>query len=166
MESRFSETNTELLTCIGCLDPKDSFSNFNLSKALRLAELYPQDFDATERGILKDQLMTWIDDMKHVERFSKCQGIADIVTEMVKGGYDGHLVFRLLELVLVLPVATASVERVFSAMSIVKTDLRNKMTDDYLTDHLICYVEKEIFKSIDNEDILQFYQNMRTRKLD
>jgi len=40
------------------------------------------------------------------------------------------LVYRLIELTLILPVATATVERIFSAMSIVKTDLRNKMGDE------------------------------------
>jgi hypothetical protein len=40
-----------------------------------------------------------------------------------------HIVFyRLIELALVLPVATASVERAFSAMKIIKTELRNKMS--------------------------------------
>ena len=40
------------------------------------------------------------------------------------------LVYRLIELTLILPVATTTVERIFSAMSIVKTDLRNKMGDE------------------------------------
>ena len=40
------------------------------------------------------------------------------------------LVYRLIELTLILPMTTASVERIFSAMSIVKTDLPNKMGDE------------------------------------
>jgi hypothetical protein len=47
-------------------------------------------------------------------------------------------------------VATASVERTFSAMNIVKTDLRNKIGDDFLTDYLVCYVERDVFMRIDN----------------
>ena len=42
------------------------------------------------------------------------------------------LVYRLLKLALVLPVATATVERSFSAMRIVKTYLRNRLGDDAL----------------------------------
>jgi len=60
------------------------------------------------------------------------------------------LVYRLIELTLILPVATASVERVFSAMSLIKTDLRNKMGGEWLNDLMICYVEKEILRSITN----------------
>jgi hypothetical protein len=38
------------------------------------------------------------------------------------------LVYRLIELALLLPVATTSVERAFSAMKIIKTELRNKIS--------------------------------------
>ncbi|KAL9662712.1 hypothetical protein QQ045_027545 [Rhodiola kirilowii] len=85
---------------------------------------------------------------------------------MAKVGYHTAfpLVYRIIELVLVLPVATSTVERAFSAMKIVKTDLRNKIGDDFLTDCLVCYIEKDVFKSIDNEAIMQYFQNMKTRK--
>lgn len=39
------------------------------------------------------------------------------------------LLYRLIELALILPVATAMVERAFSAMNIIKTELQNKMND-------------------------------------
>nr|XP_020153595.1 uncharacterized protein LOC109738882 [Aegilops tauschii subsp. strangulata] len=54
-------------------------------------------------------------------------------------------------LVLTLPVATATVERCFSAMKLVKNALRNKMGDDYLSNSLICFVEKEMLDTIPNE---------------
>jgi hypothetical protein len=52
-----------------------------------------------------------------------------------------------------LTLATASLERVFSALNIIKTDLRNKMGDEWLNDLMICYTEKEIFRKIVNEKI-------------
>ncbi|WVZ58795.1 hypothetical protein U9M48_009024, partial [Paspalum notatum var. saurae] len=71
------------------------------------------------------------------------------------------LVYRLIELTLILPVATASVERVFSAMSVIKTDLRNKIGDEWLNDLMICYIEKEIFRSISNEKIMKWFEEMK-----
>ena len=65
---------------------------------------------------------------------------------------------------LFLPVATTSVERVFSAMKAVKTDLRNRMGDEWLNDSLVVYIENEIFDSIDNELILNHFQNMDSRR--
>ena len=65
---------------------------------------------------------------------------------------------------LLLPVATISVERVFSAMKVVKTDLRNRMRGEWLNDSLVVYIENEIFDSIDNELILNRFQNMDSRR--
>ena len=75
------------------------------------------------------------------------------------------LVYRLIELILILPVATASVKRTFSAMSIIKTDLRSKMGDGWLNDLMICYNEKEIFRKIDNEKIKKQFQEMKKRRM-
>jgi hypothetical protein len=52
------------------------------------------------------------------------------------------LVYRLVELILIFPVATTSVERLLSVMSIIKTDLRSKMSDEWLNDLMICYCER------------------------
>ncbi|XP_025806923.1 uncharacterized protein LOC112885543 [Panicum hallii] len=75
------------------------------------------------------------------------------------------LVYRLIELALLLPVATTSVERVFSVMKIIKTERRNKMDDDWLNDLMICYNEKEIFKGIDDEAIMKRFQALKHRRM-
>lgn len=67
------------------------------------------------------------------------------------------LVYRLSELAFVLPVATTSVKRVFSAMNVMKTDLRNKMEDKWMNDSLVIHIQREIFANIDNEVILQHF---------
>ena len=72
--------------------------------------------------------------------------------------------YLLVRLALLLPIATATVERVFSAMKLVKNRLCNRMCDLWMNDCLITYVERDIFDSVDNEKILQFYQNMRPRR--
>ncbi|KAK3227688.1 hypothetical protein Dsin_007550 [Dipteronia sinensis] len=60
--------------------------------------------------------------------------------------------------------AVAQVEREFSAMNIVKTDLRNRMGDEWLNESLLAYVEKDIFDTIDRETIMQRFQNMKPRR--
>ena len=65
---------------------------------------------------------------------------------------------------MILPVVTASVERVFSAMKFVKTDLRNRMRDEWLNDSLVVYNERSIFASVSNERILKRFQDMDTRR--
>jgi hAT family C-terminal dimerisation region len=56
---------------------------------------------------------------------------------------------------LILPVATASFERAFSMMNVVKEVSRNKIWDQWLNDCLIIYIERDLFKSVDNERIMQ-----------
>ena len=84
MENRFSEANSELLTCISCLDPTDLFSKFDYVKVLRLAELYPKDFTDVELYELKDQLGVWIYDMRVQENFVGMENIVDVVKVMVQ----------------------------------------------------------------------------------
>ncbi|XP_042380279.1 zinc finger MYM-type protein 1-like [Zingiber officinale] len=134
MNNRFSESSTEVLTCITYLDPKDSFSQFNIGKLLRLAELYPEDFSLTDRVILEDKLETYIQNVRG--EFSMIEDLGSLAKKMVEMSKNTvfSLVYRLIELALVLLVATASVERVFSAMKIIKTDLRNRMGDDVRTE--------------------------------
>ena len=54
------------------------------------------------------------------------------------------LVYRIVRLVHTLPVSIATTERAFLAMKVVKTNLRNKMENDFLTDSLMLYIEKDI----------------------
>ena len=74
------------------------------------------------------------------------------------------LVYQLITLALTLPVATTSVERFFSSVKIVKTDLRNKIGDDWLNNLMICYVEKEIFQKIDDKKIMLRFHALRNRR--
>jgi hypothetical protein len=39
-------------------------------------------------------------------------------------------------------------KRAFSAMHFIKTDLRNKMSDEWPNNLLVCYIEKGIFKEL------------------
>lgn len=167
MNNRFTEGNTELLLCIGSLDPRNSFANFDHEKLLRLAQFYPQDFSPVDQVLLVDQLDNFIYDARNDESFSELKGIGDLSIKMVKTQRHTAypLVYLLIELALVLPVATATVERVFSAMKIVKTYLRNRMGDEWLNDSMMVYIEKAVFASVDDETILQRYQNMQNHRI-
>jgi hypothetical protein len=66
-------------------------------------------------------------------------------------------------LALILPVATATVERAFSAMKFIKTDLSNKMGDEWLNHRMVCYIERDVFASIPDDDILQHFQELKSR---
>ena len=74
-------------------------------------------------------------------RFFNVEDLGSLAKNMKETMKDGvfPMVYRLVELTLLLPVATTSVERVFSAMKAVKTDLQNRMGDEWLNDSLVVY---------------------------
>ena len=49
-------------------------------------------------------------------------------------------------------------------MKYVKNELRNRMGDQWMNDCLVVYIEKDVACSIDNETIMQRFQNMKTRR--
>ena len=160
LNNRFNEVNTELLICLACLCPNESFVAFDKQKLIRLAELYPDDFSYLELMTLDSQLDVYILDMHSNIKFIGLKGIGDPAKMMVETKKDRvfPLVYLLIKLALILPVATASVERVFSTMNFVKNRLQNRMSDQWLNDSLVVYIEKDVFDSIDNEVIIQYFQ--------
>ncbi|XP_066373709.1 uncharacterized protein [Miscanthus floridulus] len=167
MNHRFSETSSELLVCMAAFNPRDYFSNFDVKKLVRLAEIYADDFDIGELAVLPNHLTQFVNRARRTPDFLGCTELGKVVEIMVKTKMHTSykLVYRLIELILILPVATASVERIFSALNIIKTDLRNKMGDEWLNDLMICYTEKEIFRKIDNEKIKKRFQEMKKRRM-
>ncbi|XP_028117728.1 zinc finger MYM-type protein 1-like [Camellia sinensis] len=147
LNARFTESNTELLLCVACLNPSNSFSSFDRKKIIHLAEFYPKEFSSVELMVLNDQLDIYIIDMLSSSEFSMLNGITDLAKKMVKTGRDKvyPLVYLLLTLALILPVATATVERVFSSMNIVKNLLQNRIGDEWMNGSLIVYIERDIF---------------------
>ena len=59
---------------------------------------------------------------------------------------------------------TATVERVFSAMNIMKNRLRNRIGEEWMSDSLVVYIEKEFSDRVMKEDIMQRFQKVKTRR--
>lgn len=78
--------------------------------------------------------------------FANCHRTSDLAIKMVQAKMNTEfgLIFCLIRLdglVLILPVATATVERAFLALKFVKTDARNKMGTNWLNHRMTCYIE-------------------------
>ena len=73
-------------------------------------------------------------------------------------------VYLLLKLALILLVSTATVERVFSSIKYIKTNLGNRISDEFLNDTVITNFEDDLFESISTDDILHRIQNMSSRQ--
>ena len=69
----------------------------------------------------------------------------------------------MIELVLTLPVSTATTERAFSALRIIKNRLRSKIEDEFLGDCMIIHIERKFADSIDNESIIDAFATKNRR---
>nr|XP_040245739.1 uncharacterized protein LOC109783366 [Aegilops tauschii subsp. strangulata] len=166
LDNRFNEKNSELLVCSAALSPNESFHDFNLEHLMSLAKLYPKDFDDGELRDLRHHLHLYIADVRADDRFSGLSNICELSQKMVETRKHivYPLVYRLLKLALVLPIATTTVERYFSAMRIVKTYLRNRLGDDALKYDLICYVEKSEMRKVTNDAVIDRFEAMKKRR--
>ncbi|KAL5828314.1 hypothetical protein ACOSQ4_020111 [Xanthoceras sorbifolium] len=150
LNNRFSEQAMELLTLSSALDPRDSFKSFNIDNICKLADkFYPMDFTEHERDLLSFEL-------KHYKLFVSQQQVFQKMSS-----HHFPLIDRLIRLILTLPVSTATTERAFSAMKLVKTGLRNKMDDKFLANYVVVYIEKEIAEKISSESIIDDFMSLR-----
>ena len=163
----FSEKIVELLEHSSALDPRDGYISFNSDSILKLAKKYYYlDFTQQELDTLEFQLKHFELDVKNHPKLGKSSSIADLCQGLAYTGKASHyyLVDRLIRLVLTLPVSTASVERAFSAMKIVKSKLRNKMGDEFLSDNLVLYIEKEIADTFSLDSVLDDFNDTGKRR--
>ncbi|GAV69961.1 Dimer_Tnp_hAT domain-containing protein [Cephalotus follicularis] len=126
-------------------------------------KFYPDDFTEQEKLHLRIQLQHYEFDVTNRSELKKLLTIVELSHGLVKTEKSEiyHLVFRLIRLVLTLPVSTATTERSFSTMTIVKTRLRNKMKDEYLEDYLVTYVEKRIAMQFSTDSIIDDFYDMK-----
>ena len=121
-----------LLKCSNNQNYQDEFKN--------VTEFYGSDIN-------KDQLETQLLIFKAKFKELKQEKVVlnDIVEFMKKPGYSDLLseVATVLKLILVLPATNAQSERVFSALKVVETYLRNTMGQARLNHILMMYVQKE-----------------------
>jgi glycine cleavage system regulatory protein len=167
LNNRFNEQAIELLQLSTALDLRNSYKLFNAEDICLLVDkFYPQDFSDQEKIHLRLQLQHYELDVPNHPKLKNMSLIADLCQGLVETGKSTiyPLIDRLIRLILTLPVSTATIERAFSAMKIVKTRLRNRMEDDFLTNYLIIYIEKEIAERFTIDMIIDDFYSMKERR--
>nr|KAJ0207608.1 hypothetical protein LSAT_V11C500250120 [Lactuca sativa] len=165
LNNRFNEVNTSLLVSMASFCPSKYFQAFNVEELLQMATFYPNEFPEHDIGTLRAILQNYIVDVLGDARFNNLKGIGNLAKMMVETNKHTiyPMVYLLLKLALILPVATSTVERAFSAMKLIKNDLRNKMGDQFMNDCLVSYIEKDVLDGISNDILIDFFRDMKTR---
>ncbi|KAH9743313.1 TTF-type domain-containing protein [Citrus sinensis] len=169
LNNRFTEQTLELLTLSSALNPIDAFKSFKIEDICSLAErFYPEDFTKIELQALRRQLECFEIDIHSLQEFQNITSLSELCRRLVETRKSQiyFLLDRLIRLVLTLPVSTATTERAFSAMKLIKTTHRNKMENEFLSDCMVIYIEREIEDNIDSDaiaDEFSFLKNRRTQ---
>ncbi|XP_074321978.1 uncharacterized protein LOC141659120 [Apium graveolens] len=163
---RFNDDVVQLLRLSTSLEPKNNFRLFDIEHICKLATtFYPADFGQQEMYHLKLQLDHYkIDVINHVG-FQDLSTLSDLYLRLVDTGKatQYNLIYRLICLVLTLPVSTTTTERVFSIIKLVKTDLRNKMGEEYLRDTMLINIEREYAEKIDPDEVKDEFYAQKNR---
>ncbi|XP_059280975.1 uncharacterized protein LOC132034599 [Lycium ferocissimum] len=141
---------------------------FHIRKIMKKVVLYPDDFDEFNISVFENQLASYIIDVRDVdESFFGLKGLCALPKRLVQTKKHSNypFVFRLVKLGLLLPVATASVERAFSTMKFIKNDLWSQISDDIFSGCLVPYLEKDVFDNISNDASIKTFQEMKPRRV-
>ncbi|XP_026421103.1 uncharacterized protein LOC113317189 isoform X1 [Papaver somniferum] len=167
LSNQFTEESMELLMLCSAFSPDENYKSFDIDSLCSLAERFcPEDFTEQEVCVLRSQLQHYKIDVVDNPDFGNMTTVADLCQRLVETGKSNayNLIYRLIHLVLTLPVSTASAERVFSCMNIVKTVPRNKMGNEFLGDCMVVHTEREIAEKVKCDDIIDDFASLKPRK--
>ncbi|XP_073151973.1 uncharacterized protein [Henckelia pumila] len=168
LNNRFTEKSMELLTLCDALNPSDGFQSFSDSAICSLAKkFYPCDFSGDDMEHLRSQLNHYKLDVFEDPRFKNIYSLPELcrlLTETKKSKIY-FMIDSLIRLVLTLPVSTATTESAFSGMKLLKTQLRNKMEQEYLNNAMILYIEREFARDIDLKYVIDRFDLLKNSRL-
>ena len=157
-DRRFTD-NLPVLSTLEALDP--SSTKFMDTELLKLfSSLYGElDIDSilleSQAGIAKRFLLN---EEKKPENF------LDIVDHLQALPVAYSEVIKVLRIAATLPETTASNERLFSSLEIVKNYLRSTTGDDRLSHLLLIFAEKDLVKNLDYNQLVDDFAKMKARR--
>ena len=158
----------ELLRLSSALEPQEALKSFKSSDlCLLVKNFYPQDFIDSDKQVLEKELYHFEHNVVQDPKFKKLKILSELSQWFMRTGNSEYykLVYRMVRLVLTLPVSTATTEWAFSAMKVVKTNLRNKMENDFLTDPLMLYIEKDIASVFSLDSIVDDFEHLKEHRV-
>lgn len=138
LENRFNKAACSVLKSFSALHPHN-LSDDHSSSIARLGEFYKGDLDSVS-------LMAEFELFRRHSEFRRCKSILEILKVLTqrKLTHAYPNVTCMYKLCLTLPVTTATTERSFSKLKLVKTTLRSTMIEERLSALLLLSIEREL----------------------
>lgn len=152
LEERFSQETLSLISAVGHLlqfnlnklELTLLSNTFNINECELEAELrLLKSFSEFEIGSTNKNIHQWLDKLSTNSLFSSFSNIYHVLTLFVT-----------------LPVTSCSCERSFSKLSLIKTKLRNCISQERLEAMMLIFVEQELASEIDPEEIIEEFKNL------
>ncbi|WVZ56994.1 hypothetical protein U9M48_007442 [Paspalum notatum var. saurae] len=158
LDKRFGKESTELVCLASCLNPRNLFQAFDKGKLIKFAQFYPSEFPNTATTALDLQLQAFIIDVRSDARFHGMSALSDLSVKMVETGKNTlyPLVYLLLKLALILPGTVATAKTSSSTMKFIDSTMVKEPCNQWTSDCLLLYLERDIFESITNDDVLAY----------
>ena len=130
-----------------------------------MARIYNQGFTSLQLSELFIELKFLKSTLQKDKRFNDLKNIRELCSTFVNYGFPKHYpqFYKLLVLVLTLPITTASVERAFSSLKYIKNYIRTKIGDDWLEDLMLMYINKDY--SINLNKVIESFKNKKDRRM-
>ncbi|XP_076289839.1 uncharacterized protein LOC143213670 [Lasioglossum baleicum] len=134
--------------------------------AADLALKYPNDLDPYEFSLeiesFKFQATTLMNDLKDkgMNHFQVLEKIYELSLENV---YPN--IITALRIFLCMPVTTATCERSFSKLKLIKSYLRSSLAQEHLANMSILSIEKEIATRLNYDEIINLFAEAKSRKV-
>lgn len=153
IEHRFNQETISIITTIG----KMLKLNFNKEEISLLSTF----FEVSERE-LESEIRLLSARNKECVHTLVTQDCLSWLNWMKKNEVEGIYInfIRIIKDFCVIPVTSASCERAFSKLTHVKTKLRATMKQDRLDDFMLAFMEQQLEKSIDVEDIIEEFKKL------
>ncbi|KAK9713820.1 hypothetical protein RND81_06G053300 [Saponaria officinalis] len=141
----FKDDMIKLLSLCSSLDPKENFQNYKADELCKL------------KINIKYQLELFLLEVKDDPELLNLKSISDLCQWLAKTETSDiyYLVDQLIRLVLTLPVSTATAERAFSAMKLIKSTLQKEIAKGFDMDSLV----DEFASMIDRRALFKISKN-------
>lgn len=161
MQKRFNKTNCDIMRGIQALNPK-SKSFLSEEIVVSLAGLYDCDIEDLKHELYQAR--------KVVQRRAGCgnelSSVLEFTTFLEPYKEVFHQLFRLCRIALALPVSSATCERSFSVLKLIKNHLRTTMTDERLSNIGVLSIERKRARSLSLDDfVTRFATRHRNRRI-
>ena len=162
LRRRFSDDSLAIVSSVSSVLCPDSPKFLNFGDIIPLLSVYSDACDI-DKTLLKAEMTVALNLLKNELKDNlKTTNLETVLSKLTPQVAFPNLM-KCVQLALTLPVTSASCERSFSAMKIIKTDLRNKTGDDRLSDLAVLFINKD--RHVDREQLINTFAERLDRRI-